>query len=79
MSDFIARLCQSLRAPSADPLGISSLSLLQALVLKLQGHSRNWSKVEPFPGAVVWKGLLQSPATAWMHMACQGFPACVSC
>lgn len=34
-----------------------------------------WSEVEPFPGGMVWKGFLPSPATAWMHMSCQGFPA----
>lgn len=79
MSNFIARLCQSLRDPSADPWGISPLCPPQALVLKLQGHSRNWSEGEPFSGQVLWKGLLPSPAAAWMCMACQGFPACASC
>lgn len=79
MSNFIARLCQSLRDPNADPLGVSPLLPLQALVLKLQGHSRDRGEVEPFSGGEVWKGFLRSPATAWMRVACQGFPACVSC
>lgn len=34
MSNFIARLCQSLRDPNADPLGILPLC---PLVLELQG------------------------------------------
>lgn len=56
MSNFSARLCQSLRDPNADPLGVSPRCPLQALVLKLHGHSRDWGEVEPFSGEVVWKG-----------------------
>lgn len=29
-----------------------------------------------FPGGVVWKGFLLAPATARVHVASQGFPAC---